>query len=124
MTVTRVKARCRTKDCPWPFDEEIHVPWCRGIAGHVCFGGAYHQHRPKKGMGGHNPDAKIVGVICAGMSDAVDNGQMLDGRRYEDQVFSDGARPLYRIGVKGVEGGATGWALLLREIPPVGGGKE
>ena len=76
MTVSRtsLEFRCTTKGCPWPRDEEIHIPWCRGI--HECFGGATHQHYPKKGMGGNNPKSKIVAIICAGINDQIDNGPL------------------------------------------------
>jgi hypothetical protein len=84
MTLTRTRLdKCSTKGCPAPFDEEWHVPWCRGV--HECFGGATHQHWPKRSQGGK----EIVACLCAGMHDAVDNGAFYgnavlthDGRRY------------------------------------------
>jgi len=87
VTLTRVRLdRCSTKGCPAPFDEEWHRPWCRGLPEHECFGGATHQHWPKRSQGGK----EIVACLCAGMHDAVDNGSFYgnavvalpDGTRY------------------------------------------
>jgi len=85
---------CTTDGCPFPDDEgEWHTPWCQAIKGHRCFGGATHQHWPKKGMGGHNPESKIVACLCAGMHDAVDNGV-----KYGNAVIMDGeGRKVYRL---------------------------
>lgn len=71
---------CSTKGCPTrlkSFKGDVndwHRPWCQDIKGHKCFGGATHQHVPKKGMGGNNPESKIVACICAGAHDRIDNG--------------------------------------------------
>jgi len=84
---------CSTPGCPAPNDAAWHEPWCRAIKGHKCFGGATHQHWPKKGMGGHNPAARIVACLCAGMHDAVDNGF-----KYGNAVILDGeGREVYRL---------------------------
>lgn len=71
---------CQTKGCPTRRKDfqgdpvEWHIPWCQDIKGHTCFGGPTHQHIPKKGMGGHNPESEIVACLCAGAHDKIDNG--------------------------------------------------
>ena len=84
---------CSTPGCPAPNDAAWHIPWCRAIKGHKCFGEPTHQHFPKRGMGGHNPQSKIVACLCAGMHDAVDNGF-----KYGNAVTLDGeGRGVYRL---------------------------
>lgn len=81
---------CSTPGCPAPHNpeySEFHIPWCQGV--HECFGGPTHQHWPKKGMGGRNPDSKIVSCLCAGMHDEVDNGVKY-GNAVKD--FGDGTQ--------------------------------
>lgn len=88
--VTRTKiGQCSTKGCPAPDDAEWHQPWCRGIYGHQCFGGATHQHTKKRSQGGKTIDA----CLCAGMHDAVDNGTQYTNKVLE---FDDGERR-YRL---------------------------
>lgn len=72
--------RCPS-DCRIP--EPMHYCWGNEIPGHECMGNLTHQHRPKKGMGGNNPKAKIVAILCAGLHDQLDNNS---GRPYEDEV--------------------------------------
>jgi len=103
---------CRTPGCPWPSDPDMHIPWCQAIKGHRCFGGPTHQHWPKKGMGGHNPDSKIVACLCAGMHDAVDNGV-----KYGNAVIVDGeGRKVYRLWEVTIE--PPGKTLIERVIEP------
>ncbi len=61
---------CTVKGCPAPKDPDWHIPWCQDIPGHECFGGATHQHVPKRSQGGK----KIVACLCAGAHDRIDNG--------------------------------------------------
>lgn len=82
--LTRVRNRCRNRECPWRDSEETHRPWCQGAQDHRCFGGATHQHLPKRGAGGHNPKSRIVAILCAGLHDAVDNGT-----KYKNAVQTD-----------------------------------
>lgn len=70
MTITRTRIRCRERACPWPFDEEIHVPWCLGIEGTQHTREAQHQHHPKRSQGGKT----IVAILCAYCHDRIDNG--------------------------------------------------
>ena len=104
---------CSVDGCPFPDDEgEWHTPWCQAIKGHKCFGGATHQHWPKKGMGGHNPESKIVACLCAGMHDAVDNGV-----KYGNAVIVDGeGRKVYRLWEVTIE--PPGKTLIERVIQP------
>ncbi|KKM91581.1 hypothetical protein LCGC14_1227190 [marine sediment metagenome] len=77
MTVTRqsLRFKCSVQDCPWPKDEEIHVPWCLGIPDVEHWADKpTHQHLPKKGMGGNNPKSKIVAILCPPCHDRIDNG--------------------------------------------------
>jgi hypothetical protein len=77
MSVTRqsLRFKCSVKDCPWPKDEEIHVPWCLGIPNVEHWADKpTHQHFPKKGMGGKNPKSKIVAILCVTCHDRIDNG--------------------------------------------------
>ena len=77
MTVTRqsLRFKCSVPDCPWPKDEEIHVPWCLGIPDVEHWADKpTHQHFPKKGMGGNNPKSKIVAILCPPCHDRIDNG--------------------------------------------------
>ncbi|KKK56661.1 hypothetical protein LCGC14_3062260, partial [marine sediment metagenome] len=64
--------KCRVKGCPWPKDAEVHVPWCLHIPRDHGFG-VTHQHIPKKGMGGNNPESKIRAILCGACHDFVDN---------------------------------------------------
>ncbi|KKK92803.1 hypothetical protein LCGC14_2699270, partial [marine sediment metagenome] len=77
MTVTRhsLRFKCRVRDCPWPKDEAIHVPWCLGIDVKHWADKPTHQHWPKKGMGGNNPKSKIVAILCVTCHDRIDNGE-------------------------------------------------
>ena len=68
-SVTRTPL-CTVKGCPAPNDPNWHIPWCQDILDHECFGGATHQHVPKRSQGGK----KIVACLCAGAHDTVDNG--------------------------------------------------
>ncbi len=62
--------RCTTKGCPWPKDEDIHVPWCLHIEGvEHRRDQPWHQHHPKRSQGGK----QIVAVLCSYCSDKVDN---------------------------------------------------
>lgn len=62
--------RCKTKDCPWSKDEEMHVPWCLHIEGvEHRRDQPWHQHWPKRSQGGK----EIVAVLCSYCSDRVDN---------------------------------------------------
>ncbi len=77
VTVTRqsLRFKCSVKDCPWPKDEEIHIPWCLGIPDVEHWADKpTHQHFPKKGMGGNNPKSKIVAILCLTCHDRIDNG--------------------------------------------------
>ena len=75
MTIVREKLLvCKTPGCPWPEDEEMHVPWCLGIPGVEHRREATHQHTPKKGMGGSNPKSKIRAILCPICHDRCDNG--------------------------------------------------
>ncbi len=76
MTVTRqsLRFKCSVKDCPWRDDEEIHVPWCLGIPDVPHSPEKGHQHHPKKGMGGKNPESKIVAILCNYCHGRIDNG--------------------------------------------------
>ncbi len=77
MSVTRqsLRFKCSVKDCPWPKDEAIHVPWCLGIPDVEHWADKpTHQHHPKKGMGGNNPKSKIVAILCVTCHDRIDNG--------------------------------------------------
>ncbi len=76
MTVTRhsLRFKCSVKDCPWPKDRDIHVPWCLGIDVEHWADKPTHQHHPKKGMGGNNPLSKIVAILCVTCHDRIDNG--------------------------------------------------
>jgi len=107
---------CTVDGCPFPDDEgEWHTPWCQAIKGHRCFGEATHQHWPKKGMGGHNPESKIVACLCAGMHDAVDNGV-----KYGNAVIVDGeGRKVYRLWEVTIE--PPGKTLIERVIGEGGG---
>ncbi len=77
MAITRqsLRFKCSVKDCPWPKDKEIHLPWCLGIPDvpHLRLHPT-HQHYPKKGMGGNNPKSKIVAILCNYCHDRIDNG--------------------------------------------------
>ncbi len=76
MSVTRqsLRFKCSVKDCPWPKDEEIHVPWCLGIPDVEHWPDKpTHQHWPKKGMGGNNPKSKIIAILCPPCHDRIDN---------------------------------------------------
>ena len=68
MTVTRTPL-CTVKGCPAPKDPDWHKPWCQDIPDHECFGGATHQHVPKRSQGGK----RIVACLCAGAHDRIDN---------------------------------------------------
>jgi len=106
---------CSTPGCPAPKDAAWHEPWCRRIKGHKCFGGPTHQHLPKRGMGGHNPNSKIVACLCAGMHDAVDNGF-----KYGNAVIVDGeGREVYRLWEVTIE--PPGKTLIERVIDEGGG---
>ena len=99
MSVTRQSLRfqCSVKDCPWPQDEEIHVPWCLGIPDVEHWRDKpTHQHHPKKGMGGNNPKSRIVAILCPPCHDRVDNGT--DWGNSVDMAFRDG-KPIgmYRV---------------------------
>lgn len=79
-TVTRTKLDvCTTKDCPWRDDEDMHIPWCRGIEGVQHTGIATHQHWPKRSQGGK----EIVAILCSYCHDRIDNfdwgNKVLDG---------------------------------------------
>ena len=65
--------RCTTRGCPWPTDAEMHRPWCLGIPDVPHSPDAGHQHHPKKGMGGNNPNSQIVAVLCNFCHDKIDN---------------------------------------------------
>ncbi len=65
--------RCTTKGCPWPKDEDAHIPWCLHIEGVEHWAKSTHQHIPKKGSGGNNPDSKIRAILCQLCHDKVDN---------------------------------------------------
>ena len=76
VTVTRqsLRFKCSVKGCPWPKDEEIHVPWCLGISDVEHWADKpTHQHHPKKGMGGNNPKSRIVAILCVTCHDRIDN---------------------------------------------------
>ena len=76
MSVTRqsLRFKCSVKDCPWPKDKEIHVPWCLGIPNVEHWADKpTHQHYPKKGMGGNNPKSRIVAILCVTCHDRIDN---------------------------------------------------
>ena len=81
-----MRDRCSTKDCPWPFDPDIHHCWARCEPWHECDGTASHQHHPRKGMGGNNPNSKIVAILCLALHDAIDNGLRYQGRRWSNDV--------------------------------------
>ena len=108
--LTRVRARCSTKGCPWP-REFPHIPWCREIPGHQCFGGPTHCHWPKLGMGGgRRKESRIVAILCAGLHDSVDNGT-----KYGNAVITDGeGREVYRLWAKD----SPGKTLVERVIGP------
>ncbi|KKL10406.1 hypothetical protein LCGC14_2556120, partial [marine sediment metagenome] len=77
MTVTRHSlVKCRTRDCPFTPDQ--HDEWMDLCSRAPEHGHRHdqltHQHHPKKGMGGNNPLAKIVAVLCWPFHDRVDNG--------------------------------------------------
>lgn len=73
-TRTSLRFKCKTKDCPWRDDEDIHVPWCLGIPDVEHWRDKpTHQHWPKKGMGGNNPKSKIVAILCNYCHDRIDN---------------------------------------------------
>lgn len=82
MSVTRqsLRFKCSVKGCPWPKDEEIHVPWCLEIPDVEHWRDKpTHQHIPKIGMGGNNPKAKIRAVLCPTCHDRIDNGDWGNG---------------------------------------------
>ena len=75
MTIARSRVGlCTTKGCPWPDDATMHVSWCLGYKDTEHSGIPTHQHWPKKGMGGNNPKAKIVSILCSYCHDRIDNG--------------------------------------------------
>lgn len=101
--------RCRTRDCPWKDDEEIHCCWGKDIPGHVCSGVLTHQHWPKKGMGGNNPESKIRAILCWSLHDQIDNGI-----EYGNAAYTiDGERWFYHLW----RVGDPMEQLLHREIP-------
>ena len=57
---------CPTEGCPFPLDE--HFNWCGHQGRKVT-----HLHWPKKGMGGNNPNSKIVALACWPCHDKIDN---------------------------------------------------
>ena len=67
-------AKCSVKDCL--FDEDTHAAgvWCKGIPDVPHTEGYTHQHIPKKGMGGNNPNSKIRALLCSYCHDRIDNG--------------------------------------------------
>ena len=76
---------CSVPRCPAPSSPEWHVPFCQAIEGHECFGGATHQHWPKRSQGGK----ENVACLCAGAHDRIDNGdwgnavlELIDWRMY------------------------------------------
>ena len=69
------------KGCHIP--EEEHRCFAIGLPGHRCSGALTHQHRPKKGMGGHNSASKIVALLCWPIHDRLDNAP---GRPWRDTV--------------------------------------
>lgn len=87
--------RCWNKDCSLT-EEEHERCWAQGVSGHVCNGRLTHQHKPRKGMGGKNPNSKIRAILCMGFHLAIDNGYAYQGRRYKDE-YKDG---VYRISLR------------------------
>ena len=104
------KWRCSTADCQLP--EELHgFCWAKEID-HNCFGALWHQHWPKRSAGGK----EIVAILCAGITDCIDNGQtqIIAGnkmRLQNDVKIIDGKR-YFRIWERG-----KGVALLEKELP-------
>ena len=68
-----------------------------GLPGHTCFGPPTSQHWPKKGMGGNNPDSRIVARIDLGLHDAIDNGWKYQGRRWSNDVDVRAGRRIFRL---------------------------
>lgn len=120
MSVTRTPL-CSVKDCYIP--EEMHYCWGQSLPDHKCFGGLTHQHRPRKGMGGNNPKAKVAAILCAGLHDQLDNNA---GRPWKDEVRDTGlaamtgthftTRKFYRIWNPEREHIESEWAPVWVEI--------
>jgi len=81
MTITRIRIRCREKDCPKREDEEFHRPVCYAIEGVEHSSEAQHQHHPKRSQGGK----RVVVVLCSYCHDKIDNGPW--GNAVEDGVY-------------------------------------
>src|SRR3972149_1358324 len=97
MSITRVPVdRCAHPECPAPDSMEWHYCWAREIKGHKCFGGLTHQHFPKKGMGGNNPNSKIVASLCAGIHDQIDNGTKFENTVLEFPALEETRYIIYR----------------------------
>lgn len=104
-------------ECPWSQDEDAHVvqcgPWHYGHTNEVT-----HQHRPKIGMGGNNPESRIVALLDPALHDAVDNGLKLDGKLYRDEVrINEDGHRYYRLWQDGRDHVQAEWALIWRELP-------
>ena len=105
--------RCTTKGCPWPKDEDTHVPWCLHIEGvEHRRDQPWHQHHPKRSQGGK----QIVAILCSYCSDRVDNTPDWDN----DISPGEDGKLEYILWDTKVEGGWNS-PLICRPIGPAAG---
>ena len=94
MTVTRVKARCSVKGCPWPYDLEKHVCWARGQTWHSCDGTADHQHEPRRSKG---KVSRISAILCRTLHRAIDAHEKHNGRFLKNYLGTEWGENKYQV---------------------------